>query len=74
VEDSSKSCNKPLGSIRCWEFVWPTTGGLSSSAQLHRVSQLLHLHVIITRIIAHAEKRYEVPVACSDELEFEWKA
>jgi hypothetical protein len=38
-----KSCRarefgiEPLGSIKCWETVL-TTGGLSSSSQLHRVS------------------------------------
>jgi hypothetical protein len=32
---------EPSGSMKCWETIkWPTSGGLSSSAQLHRVSWL----------------------------------
>jgi hypothetical protein len=39
MEDSCQSGNEPSGSIKCREFSSGcTTGGLSSSVQLHRVS------------------------------------
>jgi hypothetical protein len=39
MESSCECGTEPLGSIKCWKLSnGYTTGGLSSSAQLHRVS------------------------------------
>jgi hypothetical protein len=39
VESSCEFGIESSGSVKCWEIIGgPITGGLSSSAQLHRVS------------------------------------
>jgi hypothetical protein len=39
MESSCEHGNESLGSVKCWETIeWLHTGGLSSGAQLHRVS------------------------------------
>jgi hypothetical protein len=38
VESYCECGNKPEGSVKCWKTVKWEAGGLSSSAQLHRVS------------------------------------
>jgi hypothetical protein len=39
VESSCEFGIEPSGSMKCWETIeWPTSSGLSGSAQLHRVS------------------------------------
>jgi hypothetical protein len=55
VESSCKLGNEPSGSIKCWELLnGCTTCGLSSSTQLHRVSQLcvqtLLLWIVILQV------------------------
>jgi hypothetical protein len=40
VESSCEFGNEPSGFMKCWESGL-TSSGLSSSAQLHRVSQLI---------------------------------
>jgi hypothetical protein len=40
VESSCEFGIEPLGSIKCWE-TFERPSGLSSGAQLHRVSQLV---------------------------------
>jgi hypothetical protein len=43
VESSYEFGNGPLGIIKCWKLSSGyTTGGLSSSAQLHRVGRLVN--------------------------------
>jgi hypothetical protein len=40
VESSFEFGIESTGSMKCWETIeWPTSSGLSSSVQLHRVSQ-----------------------------------
>jgi hypothetical protein len=42
VDNSCEFGIEPLGSIKCWETIlWPNIYWLSSSAQLHRVCQLV---------------------------------
>jgi hypothetical protein len=42
VESSCEFGIEPSGSMKCWETIeWPTSSGLSSSAQIHRVSYLV---------------------------------
>jgi hypothetical protein len=51
VESSCERGNEPSGSIKCWESTeWLTTGGLSSSTQLHRVIVIIIIIIIIISI------------------------
>jgi hypothetical protein len=48
VESLCEFGNEPTGSIKCWETIEGlTTGGLSSSAQLHIIGYLVTKGIII---------------------------